>query len=72
MSLAFYGYPDDYLAMYRQRIAAVTAADVQRVAREFIDLGRQQIILVGDSREYREQLTGLGLPVVDVNLDESP
>jgi len=72
MSLAFYGYPEDYLAQYRQRIAAVTAADVQRVAREFIDLGRQQIILVGNPGEYSEKLSGTGLPVVDVNLDESP
>ncbi len=70
MSQAFYGYPADYLAKYRQRIAAVTAADVQRVAREFIDLGRQQIVLVGNPQEFRGELDGLGLPVVDVDLDK--
>jgi len=70
MSQAFFGYPADYLAMYRQRIAAVTVADVQRVAREFIDLARQQIVLVGNPQEFRGGLAGLGLPVVDVDLDE--
>jgi len=70
MSLAFYGYPADYLAKYRQRIAAVTVADVQRVAREFIDLARQQIVLVGNPQEFRSELGGLGLPVVDVDLDQ--
>ncbi len=69
MSQAFYGYPDDYLANYRRRIAAVTVADVQRVAREFIDLARQQIVLVGNPQEFRSELDGLGLPVTDVDLD---
>jgi zinc protease len=71
MTLAFFGYPEDYLAKYRQRIAAVTAADVQRAAREFINLGQQQIVLVGNPAEFRGDLAGLGLPVVDVDLDES-
>ena len=71
MSLAFFGYPLDYLAKYRERIAAVTAADVQRAAREFINLGQQQIVLVGNPAEFHGDLAGLGLPVVDVDLDES-
>jgi zinc protease len=71
MSLAFYGYPEDYLARYRDRIAAVTANDVQRAALEFIDLSRQQIVLVGDPAEFRDDLAGLGLLVVDVDLDEA-
>jgi zinc protease len=69
MMLAFFGYPTDYLADYRQRIAAVTAADVQRVAREFIDLSRQQIVLVGNPHEFKSDLASVGLPVVEVNLE---
>jgi zinc protease len=69
MSQAFFGYPEDYLTRYRDRIAAVTVEDVQRVAREFIDLSRQQIVLVGDPGEFRDELSGLGLPVIEVNLD---
>jgi len=72
MSLAFFDYPADYLANYRQRIAAVTATDVQRVAREFIDLSRQQIVLVGNPQEFNSDLASFGLPVIEVNLDENP
>lgn len=69
MTLAFFGYPDDYLARYRDRIAMVTADDVQRVAREFIDLSRQQLVLVGGYDEFGPQLAEIGLPVVKVALD---
>lgn len=69
MSMAFFVYPQDYLARYRDRIAAVTVADVQRAAREFIDLSRQQIVLVGNPEEFRKDLAEFGLPVVDVDLE---
>ncbi len=69
MTMAFFGYPKDYLAGYRDRIAAVTAVDVQRAAREFIDISRQQIVLVGNSKEFSDDLGQFGLPVVDVDLD---
>lgn len=72
MTLAFFNYPDNYLADYRDNIAAVTVADVQRVAQEFIHPARQQIVLVGNSQEYGEELTQFGLPVVEVDLDETP
>ena len=72
MTLTFFGYPADYLAGYRDRIAAVTADDVQRVAREFVDLSRQQLVLVGDPEEFRAELEQIGLPVIDVDLDENP
>ena len=69
MSLAFFGYPEDYLARYRDRIAAVTVDDVQRSAREFIDPSRQQIVLVGNPEEFLKGLAEFDLPVVNVDLD---
>ncbi|MEN8687802.1 MAG: pitrilysin family protein [Desulfuromonadales bacterium] len=72
MTLAFFDYPADYLSRYRDRIAAVTAEDVQRVAREYVDLSRQQLVLVGDPGEFSAELEQLGLPVVDVDLEEHP
>ena len=72
MTLTFFDYPEDYLSRYRDHIAAVTAADVQRVAREFVDLSRQQMVLVGDPEEFRADLEQFGLLIVDVDLDESP
>jgi zinc protease len=72
MSLAFFDYPENYLADYRDHIAAVTVADVQRVAQEFIDPSRQQIVLVGNPEEFGDELKQFGLPVVEVDLNETP
>ena len=72
MSLAFFDYPTNYLADYRDKIAAVTVADVQRVAQEFIDPSRQQIVLVGNPEEFGDELKQFGLPVVEVDLNEAP
>ena len=72
MSLAFFEYPANYLADYRDKIAAVTIADVQRVAQEFIDPSRQQIVLVGNPEEFGDELKQFGLPVIEVDLNETP
>jgi zinc protease len=69
MTMAFFDYPKDYLAGYRDRIAAVTAVDVQRAAREFINLSRQQIVLVGNAEEFGNELEQFGLPIVEVSLE---
>jgi zinc protease len=47
MRLDYYDYPEDYLQTYRDRIAAVTAEDVLRVARQYLHPDRQNLVLVG-------------------------
>ena len=51
--LAVYGLPDDFWQSYRDRLEAVTPADVQRVARELIDPGSLVILLTGDASVVR-------------------
>jgi zinc protease len=51
MEYDFFGYPDDYLIRYREHIRAVTAQDVQRVARKYLHPEQQALILVGDVEE---------------------
>jgi zinc protease len=70
MQLAFFDYPPDYLARYRERIAAVTAADVQRVARDYLRPERQQVIVVGAPDESTATLESAGLPVRRLTMDE--
>lgn len=70
MSQDFFGYPEDYLARYRERVAAVTAVDVQRAAREYIDPFRQQIVLVGDVAGLAGELETFHLPIKEVDLEE--
>ncbi|MFK5926073.1 MAG: pitrilysin family protein [Desulfuromusa sp.] len=66
--LDYYNYPDNYLETYRQKIAAVTVAEVQRVARQYLHPEKLQIVLVGDSQKYADEIRTLGLPVADIDL----
>ncbi len=69
MDQAFFGYPEDYLSRYRDRIAAVTIDDVQRVAKKYVNLDRQQIVLVGDLKSFRSELKQAGFDYTEVDLD---
>ncbi|MGH7794643.1 MAG: M16 family metallopeptidase [Candidatus Binatia bacterium] len=51
-----YGFPADYWDSYPARIMAVTAADVQRVARKYLNLDTLQIIAVGDASKIKRPL----------------
>lgn len=55
-----YGLPPDYWDTYPQRVSAITASDVQRVARKYLDLARLQIVAVGDAQRVREVLAQYG------------
>jgi predicted Zn-dependent peptidase len=55
-----YGLPADYWDTYPQRIADVTADDVQRVAQKYLDPQKLQIIAVGDAAKVRESLLKYG------------
>jgi predicted Zn-dependent peptidase len=54
-----YGLPLDYYAGYIPRINAVTAADVQRVARQYLDLDHIAIVVVGDKNQIASGLAAL-------------
>lgn len=69
MTQTFFDFPEDYLVRYRDRIAAVNVADVQRVAREYIDISRQQVVLVGNPEVFRSDLERSGVPIIDVELE---
>ena len=66
--LDFYDYPNDYLETYQDKVAAVTIADVQRVARNYLHPGLLQIVLVGDSSVFAAQANSLNLPTETVDL----
>lgn len=47
--------PADYLQTYRDKINAVTAADVQRVAQKYITPDKIAVVIVGDAGEILKQ-----------------
>jgi len=63
-----YKFPDDYWDTYPQKVEAITAEDVQRAARKYIDLDHLQIVAVGDAAKTREVLAKFGqLDVYDAD-----
>jgi len=55
-----YNLPADYWDTYPQRVDAITAADVQRVAKKYYDTTRLQIIAVGDGASVKKVLEKYG------------
>jgi len=68
MRLDFFGYPEDYMETYREKLATVTIEDVQRVAQKYLYPDQLQIVLVGDKGIFLESLAGFDLPVEEVQL----
>jgi zinc protease len=64
--LALYGLPDDYFDSYRDRILAVTVADVERVAREHLRPKEMAAVIVGDASKIRDSLEALGVATIHV------
>ncbi len=55
-----YNLPADYWDTYPQKVSAITAQDVQRVAQKYIDMGHLQVVAVGDAAKAREILAKYG------------
>jgi predicted Zn-dependent peptidase len=55
-----YKFPVDYWDTYPDRIAAVTPAQVQAVARKYLDPKRLQIVAVGDADKIAQGLKSFG------------
>ena len=55
-----YDLPADYWDLYPQRINAVSAEDVRRVASKYYDAARLQIVAVGDAAKIKDALAKYG------------
>jgi zinc protease len=63
-----YGLPADYWDTYSSKIAAVTANDVQRVARKYLNPETLQLVAVGDATKIKTILANYGaVEVYDTN-----
>lgn len=67
--LAPYGLPLSTLGAYQSGIGAVTAADVERVAKQYVDPAKLSMIVVGDRKTIEPALKALKIaPVVTRDL----
>jgi predicted Zn-dependent peptidase len=55
-----YGFAADYWDTYPAKIAAVTPADVQRVAQKYLTLDKLAIVAVGDAEKIQNDLAAFG------------
>jgi predicted Zn-dependent peptidase len=67
MDLEVYGYPPDTYQKYIERIEAVTAADVQSVAKKYLHPDKLIVVLVGKRADMKDlpadiQMTEVTLP----------
>jgi predicted Zn-dependent peptidase len=58
--LDLYGLSEDYLRNYVQRVYALTPADIQRLAKTYIDPAKLAIVVVGDRAVVMDQIKTYG------------
>ena len=74
LNAVFYGLDLNELQTFRERVNAVTADDIQRVAKLYLHPDRLSIVLVGDASVFAKQLAGAGfdqferVPLADLDL----
>lgn len=64
----YFGYPKDFMFQYQKAIAAVTKADVLRVAKEHWKSSDFTIVAVGNPKEFGKPLEDLKIPVTKLDL----
>ena len=75
VTLEFYGYPQDFLDQYRTGIEAVTIADLERVAKKYIDPSKLAVLVVGNQPQFGAPLTSLNLGsphAIDITIPMPP
>ncbi|MBP1724650.1 MAG: peptidase domain protein, partial [Deltaproteobacteria bacterium] len=54
------GLPEDYLEKYEENLAAVTAADLERAAREHLQPEKSILVVVGKEEDFEKPLSSFG------------
>ncbi len=71
MTLAYYGYPADLLTGYRAGIDKVTAADVARVAGQYLQRDKMALLVVGNAKDFDRPLSSFGsVTPIDITIPE--
>ena len=72
LSNEYYGRPADSFEKYIEELRQVTAADIQRVAQEYMRPDQMKILVVGNADELGDQLEQFGdVQEIDITIRES-
>jgi zinc protease len=73
LTYELYGYPKDFLERFRDAVEKVTGADVNRVARKYIDKRKLAVLVVGNPKEFDKPLTTFGqVTKLDITIPMAP
>ena len=64
--VAMYGLPLDYYNNYVQNIEAITSADVERVARQYVNPGSLAVVIVGDRKSIESTLKAANIGPISI------
>ncbi len=71
MLYEYFGYPKDFIFQYQKAVAAVTRADVLRVAKEHWRSENLTMVAVGNSKEFGKPLSALGtVHMIDLTIPQ--
>ena len=71
MRYEFYGYPPNFLELFRQGLEKVTTADVDRVARKYLHPEKMAILVVGNPKDFDRDLASLGkVTSIDITIPQ--
>lgn len=68
MIYQYYGYPKDFIFEYQKGIAAVTKAEVLRVAQKYFQPDNLSYVAVGNPKDFGTPLSALGMRVEPIDL----
>jgi zinc protease len=68
LTYEYFGYPKDFIQQYQKALAAVTKADVLRVAKQHLTPSAFTIVTVGNPKDFAKPLDTLGIPVKTIDL----
>jgi zinc protease len=68
MIYQYFGYPKDFIFQYQKAIAAVTKADVLRVAQQYFQPKNLTYVAVGNPKDFGTPLESLGMKVEPIDL----
>ena len=75
--LEFYGYPSDFLDKYHDAIEKVTPADLERVAKKYIEPSKLAVLVVGNTSTYGTPLSEVDpklgkVQTIDITIPGAP
>ncbi len=64
----YFGYPKDFIFQYRQAIEATSIADIQRVAKTYLQPDKIVTLVVGNQKAIQPNLASLGQSVTAIDI----